>query len=137
MNNLTTRKIVLGMLMALVLAFSVQGTAEALRFGTSRTGDLQTVLPNQQNGFKIRFSVTPGSNTTRITDTDGNLIKDGTATGGAADARIDSSGYLVTDDIGGSTYRNTTQSDVTALGTLVIDPRPQYSTKSDGMGRPG
>ena len=30
MNNLTTRKIVLGMLMALVLAFSVQGTADAL-----------------------------------------------------------------------------------------------------------
>ena len=32
MNNLTTRKIVLGMLMALVLAFSVQGTADALEF---------------------------------------------------------------------------------------------------------
>ena len=30
MNNLTTRKIVLGMLMVLVLAFSVQGTAEAI-----------------------------------------------------------------------------------------------------------
>ena len=29
MNNLTTRKIVLGMLMALVLAFSVQGIADA------------------------------------------------------------------------------------------------------------
>ena len=30
MNNLTTRKIVLGMLMALVLAFSVQGIADAV-----------------------------------------------------------------------------------------------------------
>ena len=29
MNNLTTRKIVLGLLMVLVLAFSVQGTADA------------------------------------------------------------------------------------------------------------
>ena len=29
MNNLTTRKIVLGMLMALVLTFSVQGIADA------------------------------------------------------------------------------------------------------------
>ena len=29
MNNLTTRKIVLGMLMTLVLAFSVQGIADA------------------------------------------------------------------------------------------------------------
>ena len=42
MNNLTTRKIVLGMLMALVLAFSVQGIADALTFGRLQTGDLQT-----------------------------------------------------------------------------------------------
>ena len=53
MNNLTTRKIVLGMLMALVLAFSVQGIADALTFGTTRTGDLQTVLPNHD--FSITF----------------------------------------------------------------------------------
>ena len=32
MNNLTTRKIVLGMLMALVLAFGVLGIADALTF---------------------------------------------------------------------------------------------------------
>ena len=31
MNNLTTRKIVLGLLMALVLVFSVQGTADAIK----------------------------------------------------------------------------------------------------------
>ena len=42
MNNLTTRKIVLGLLMALVLAFSVQGIADALTFKESRTGDLQS-----------------------------------------------------------------------------------------------
>ena len=30
MNNLTTRKIVLGLLMTLVLAFSVQGIADAI-----------------------------------------------------------------------------------------------------------
>ena len=30
MNNLTTRKIVLGLLMGLVLVFSVQGIADAL-----------------------------------------------------------------------------------------------------------
>ena len=30
MNNLTTRKIVLGLLMTLVLAFSVQGIADAV-----------------------------------------------------------------------------------------------------------
>ena len=42
MNNLTTRKIVLGLLMTLVLAFSVQGTADALtslRKATDNNGD--------------------------------------------------------------------------------------------------
>ena len=34
MNNLTTRKIVLGLLMVLVLAFSVQGIADAIAFLT-------------------------------------------------------------------------------------------------------
>ena len=55
MNTLTTRKIVLGLLMVLVLAFSVQSIADALTFGTSRSGDLVTVSPNQP--FTIRFSV--------------------------------------------------------------------------------
>ena len=53
MSNLTTRKIVLGTLMTLVLAFSVQGIADALTFGTSRTGDLQTVRVNDD--FSITF----------------------------------------------------------------------------------
>ena len=89
MNTLTTRKIVLGILITLVLAFSVQGTADALTFGTSRSGDLQTVVVD--NEFTISFSVSPGSNTTRITDADGKLIKDSSTDGGTADARIDSS----------------------------------------------
>ena len=41
MNNLTTRKIVLGMLMALVLAFSVQGIADALTFTQPTTQALK------------------------------------------------------------------------------------------------
>ena len=53
MNNLTTRKIVLGLLMVLVLALSVQGIADALTFGTSRSGDFQIVLPNDD--FSITF----------------------------------------------------------------------------------
>ena len=57
MNNLTTRKIVLGTLMVLVLAFSVQGIADALTFKTAITGDLVTVSPNQ--GFTIKFSPEP------------------------------------------------------------------------------
>ena len=59
MNNLTTRKIVLGMLMALVLAFSVQGIADALTFGTTRTGDLQTVLTDQDFSITFRPDLLP------------------------------------------------------------------------------
>ena len=87
MNNLTTRKIVLGMLMTLVLAFSVQGTADALEFRdhSSTDGDLKTVFPDGE--FKIKFSVSLKSNTS-IKDTTGNLIdEDGN--------RIDSSGYFI------------------------------------------
>ena len=101
MNNLTTRKIVLGALMALVLAFSVQGNlADALTFSRlSNSGDLQTALPNQQNGFKIRFSLSnPRADTTPITDIDRNLIKDSRSEGGTANARIDGSGYLINDN---------------------------------------
>ena len=56
MNNLTTRKIVLGLLLTLVLAFSVQGTADAISRLTRSSGDLQTVTAGDD--YQIRFSVT-------------------------------------------------------------------------------
>ena len=65
MNNLTTRKIVLGMLMALVLTFSVQGIADALTFSTSRSGDLETVVIADPE-FKIRFTPSPKSAVRKI-----------------------------------------------------------------------
>ena len=78
MNNLTTRKIVLGMLMALVLTFSVQGIAEALTFTRpSNSGDLQTVFVLTEI-LRSTFSVSLGGDTTRITDPTGKLIKDST-----------------------------------------------------------
>ena len=55
MNNLTTRKIVLCMLMALVLVFSVQGTADAITGLTRGSGDLQLYAPGQN--FTVSFSV--------------------------------------------------------------------------------
>ena len=98
MNNLTTRKIVLGMLLALVLTFSVQGIADALSL-SKRSGDLQT--KSVDSSFEITFSVGTKSDTTAIKDDRGKLIDDG-----ATPARIDSSGYLVT-EIDGKDYRNT------------------------------
>ena len=89
MNNLTTRKIVLGMLMALVLAFSVQGIADALTFSTSRTGDLATEL-RAPNDFDIRFSVSLKGNTS-IKNSAGALVDEG-------GNLINSSGYYINED---------------------------------------
>ena len=56
MNNLTTRKIVLGMLMTLVLAFSVQGICEALKLAA--TSDTTQVKQPDDDPFEIKFTVT-------------------------------------------------------------------------------
>ena len=61
MNNLTTRKIVLGMLMALVLAFGVQGIADAVTL-TRGNGDLQDITVESQT-FTITFTVGLTGNT--------------------------------------------------------------------------
>ena len=108
MKHLSIPKIGFGILLTLVLAFSVLGTAEALTFRESRTGDLQTIITG--NEFTVSFSVTLGSNTTRITKK-GKLIKDSVELGAPfdnftdADHRIDSSGYLVFDATNGTAYR--------------------------------
>ena len=56
MNNLTTRKIVLGMLMTLVLAFSVQGTADAQTY-TEKSGDHQFASPGNNLRSPLVFTV--------------------------------------------------------------------------------
>ena len=99
MNNLTTRKIVLGMLMTLVLAFSVQGIADALTL-TATSDTTQTKEPNDAP-FEIQFSVRMNSNAIayndasprrRVTDANTNAV------------RIDSSGYMV-DTVNGTERR--------------------------------
>ena len=55
MNTLKIRNIGFAILMALALTFSVQGTADALTFGTTRTGDLKTYFPGDE--FSITFNV--------------------------------------------------------------------------------
>ena len=67
MNNLTTRKIILGMLMTFVLAFSVQGIADALTTPTvsSTLADLSTV----NTGTQIRVTVSTGFNDSNTAET--------------------------------------------------------------------
>ena len=55
-TKLFTRNIPLGLLMALVLALGVQDTTDALTFGTTRTGDLQTIV--RGGTFSVTFAVT-------------------------------------------------------------------------------
>ena len=85
MNSLTTRKIVLGLLMALVLAFSVQGTADALTLSKT-LGDFKTKPAG--SSFEITFDVRLDSNSTRIYNSNGQQIDE-------YDNEIDSSGYLI------------------------------------------
>ena len=105
MKELTTRKIVLGLLMTLVLALGVQSVVDALTFGTSRSGDLQTIV--NENEFTISFSVSSKSNT-HITHIDDERITQPwtTANGAPANIRdlnvgipdvyyIDSAGYVL------------------------------------------
>ena len=78
MNNLTTRKIVLGLLMVtLVLAFSVQGTADAFTTARSSASDEFILVNNRGNAldrsftFGITFTsaeVSRGSTTDSETD---------------------------------------------------------------------
>ena len=88
MNNLTTRKIVLGLLMTLVLAFGVQGTAEALTLRRpSNSGDLRTVVTDQP--LTVRFSVS--RQRVPAKDADGNSIY--TFDGGASYYSLKSGDY--------------------------------------------
>ena len=136
MNNLTTRKIVLGMLMALVLTFSVQGIADAADLPLSKTsGDLQT--ESEGETFEISFTVGIRSNTTAIRNSDRELIDDGTINT-PADAtsstnpsgiRIDSSGYVIK-EIDGKDYRLTAPINADTSGLGPIPPSPTGYTPS-------
>ena len=119
MNNLTTRKIVLGMLMALVLAFSVQGIADAADLPLREvSGDLQTKPAG--NPFEITFEVGERSNTaTRIQNTARQLTTDGTPKNDTTSTKqastavlINSAGYEV-EYIGATRYRSAEAPDIT------------------------
>ena len=96
MNNLTTRKIVLGILMVLVLAFSVQGIADALTFGTTRTGHLQTVFPDET--FDISFEVNLVGDQAKFSD-----IRAGNASDPGYDLAAEDTHYR---DLDGDNYRD-------------------------------
>ena len=148
MKNLMTRKIVLGMLMTLVLAFGVPDVTDAV------TVDINTNAPDFAAGsrtvdvrsgesFEITFTFKLNSRT-RITNTDGRQTDDGhpglgSTTAGSPSGlrRVDSAGYYVV-RIGSTDYRILLTTGVTPSVADYIagrrSPNSDYSAirKSDG-----
>ncbi|RKU19447.1 hypothetical protein C6500_10880 [Candidatus Poribacteria bacterium] len=73
MKDLTTRKIVLGMLMAFVLAFSVQGIADAQTV-TRSSGDLQTSVDDTTFEITIAVADLDGDDTLSIPNRTSGLV---------------------------------------------------------------
>ncbi len=139
MNTLTTRKIVLGILITLVLAFSVQGTADAYEL-TKSTNPI-ALLPIPSSGttseqsftFKIKFTKAEGE-------------ADDTST---TDVSNDAKYEVAIDTVLGLNIENLTVSGLTDTdtvdGTATVDPPSRASTytvtvkytldgPSDGLG---
>ena len=100
MNNLTTRKIVLGLLMTLVLAFSVQGTADAVSVSVSANipGSAPRVSTIEvRSGQEFEITLTVGlQGRTRIRNSAGKYMDDGTF---SSDVNlVDSSGYIINEN---------------------------------------
>ena len=117
MNNLTTRKIVLGLLMTLVLAFSMQGIADALTL-TNKSGDLQSKAVG--SSFDISFSVGL-TKPQDIENTDGQPISQSDSTVDPS-TRIDGSGFVVEEAGNGEVYRTTQNGTLAAINANAYRP---------------
>ena len=129
MKNLMTQKFVFGLLMALVLALGVQGVADALTFGTSRSGDLATKGINED--FTISFSVSLGSNTTAVRNKDGKLIS---APSEGDAVRINSSGYNVFDATVTKAEVRVLTTQPTSTNVLFKDPKTNTMSTNPATG---
>ena len=127
MNNLTTRKIVLGMLMTLVLAFGMQDVADAVTVSVSTNipdagQGVSTIQVKPDQEFEITLTVDLQGRT-RIRDTSNRYVTD---TG----QRVDSSGiYKVTDISVGTNMREfqtlqTTAANGDSLDDYIESRRP-------------
>ena len=128
MNNLTTRKIVLGLLMTLVLAFSVQGIADALTL-TVTSGETQSA--RMGSTFEMSFTVGLTGDTVAYHST----FTSRRVNADVPDQYIDSSGYEVAYTGTSSTNYRTLDGDPSPPPGrgFAVDPRPEYSTEADGI----
>ncbi len=141
MNNLTTRKIVLGLLMTLVLAFSVQGTADALTLTRRTSDDLKTLRRGDQ--FTINFNVSDLTATSSAADEiltipavpDLTLKRIGSTTIPSADAGSDITLHEAydpsSDGAGHKSYQRLQNRDYSV--TYQVDSNASYLAKSDSI----
>ncbi|MYC74982.1 hypothetical protein F4X10_04310, partial [Candidatus Poribacteria bacterium] len=128
MQKITTRKIVLGILMALVLSFGVQGVVDALTLtatsSVSQSGRMGST-------FDMTFRVGLTGNTVQ---NDSNNRRINANDHDSPYQPIDDKGYELFYIPGtNSSYRTLDTQPTAPTGTVfVVDPRPQYSTNSDG-----
>ena len=134
MKNLTRHRLVLGVLMAFVLTFGVQGVTEALTL--TRVSDrVQSKRPGEK--FEITFRAALKSPARAYnTATPRRLVNSGVADSPEGTNTIDAQGYVVTYATSGVAYRNTgtASTALTVNGnvvtTLAVDPRPPYNYMS-------
>ena len=130
MNNLITRKIVLGMLMALVLAFSVQGIADALTF-TARSSETQSARMGSTFNIGLTVNLT-GDRVQNHPEYSNRRVNAGDHDDPYQ--YIDNDGYerfYIRET--STSYRTLSTQPTAPAGTaFVVDPRPEYSTNSDG-----
>ena len=146
MKNLTPRKIVLGLLTVLVLAFSVQGNlADALSFGDTRTNDLQTIL--RGSDFSVTFAVTLVDEarksaytayTSEYTDTNGVVYvyedKDGSGDYNSGDRRATKSSAFHYNNEAVRINVSGAGAKITSIGNNTITPSTSITVKEGGSG---
>ena len=114
MNNLTKRKIVLGLLMMVVLAFSVQGTADAAVTGLARaatgSGHGAKIRANTAQTFTFTIATADADDTLTLT------LSRGTITG-ASGTNLSYAAPTLTVDSGGITSSTTITVNYTAPAT--------------------
>ena len=123
MKDLITRKIVLVMLVAVVLALGVQGNADAINRLTRTSGDLQTVT--QGRDFQIQFTVGLQSTTTIPPGATGTYRRDSSITDKATN------GYYYLD------ANNNNVKDTDENTTRTYDENHRYEQEQIVIAAPG
>ena len=147
-TQLFSRNVYLGVLLAVVLAFSVQGTADALTFGNTREGDLQTIV--RDGPFSVTFAVNPVSTSTSLKSAYTNYQQDSTdtnryfldSTSGANDNNQYDSGESTVSTSQAFHYNNEAVrisvsgagARITSIGTNDITPATSITLKDGGIG---